>query len=559
MRFGPSLRHFIEWRCKTTPQEIGLHEFYANAWHSWTWEELNSHSIQIAKFLKHLGVQKGDRVVQISENRLEWILLDFALTRIGAWHVPLHSHSTSIQIEQILGHCQPAAVFTSCREQFEKLPTNWQEKSSTYYLVREPATNSLSNSSKLDTHQVDLLNLEQVHSAISSVSEADLTSDDVATVLYTSGTTGNPKGVMLSHRNILRNVEMKLSALTLNSNDVRLGILPFSHIFARTCDLYTWIAAGCTFVIGRGREQFFEDLQRWQPTYLNGVPYFYDKCYRELARENLLDSSDALHDLLGSKMRLCNCGGAPIPNEIWNWFLKHGVRLVTGYGLTETAPVLTSNTDTEVRIGTVGKLLPGIEMKLADDGELLVRGDNVMVGYYRDEVATSQVFDDGWFKTGDIVSVDDDGFISIIGRKKEMIVTLGGKKISPLALESALIQIPKVLQACVIGEGRNHIVALLTMNLNDPTFPPNSSPAVNAIFDGPIWDEVSRFLPKLLESFPSYERIRNFAILPRPFDIHQGEVTAKQSLRRSIIEKNYSKIIDELYSKLADGRLSKST
>ena len=266
---------------------------------------------------------------------------------------------------------------------------------------------------------------------------------------------------MLSQKNLVANIHSKLAVLPLGESDVKLCFLPLSHIFARTCDAFTWLAAGCQLALARSPADVFEDLLEIQPTYLNGVPYFYEKCLRLAQQRSAEDEEGWLRRLLGGRIRLCNCGGAPLPSHVQRWFARQQVTLVTGYGMTEAAPVLTSSTPGEAKLGAVGRAVPGVELRLADDGEIFARGDNVMLGYYRDPASTEEALRDGWLATGDTGVFDDTGNLTLTGRKKELIITSGGKNIDPHVIEQRLVADPVIEQCLVVGDRRDFLMALL--------------------------------------------------------------------------------------------------
>ena len=281
--------------------------------------------------------------------------------------------------------------------------------------------------------------------------------DEVATILYTSGTVGEPKGVMLSARNLVSNARSILAAFGANPDELRLNLLPLSHIFARTCDLYVWVFEQSRMGLAESRETVLDDCRKLPPTMLNGVPYFFDKVYRGLCQHGLAEQLGSLKAMLGGNVRMCISGGAAISEPLMAAYRRHGVPLLQGYGLTEASPVVTASTLDADQCGSVGRPLPGVEVRVAGDGEILVRGENVMLGYYQDSAATSAALQGGWLHTGDLGSLDEEGFLRITGRKKEIIVTLSGKNIAPNFLESLLTQEPLIAQAMVVGDNRPYL------------------------------------------------------------------------------------------------------
>ena len=290
--------------------------------------------------------------------------------------------------------------------------------------------------------------------------------DDLATILYSSGTTGEPKGVMLSHYNLVSNALATDVHFESVESDVKLCWLPLSHIFARTCDLYCWIVRGSQMVLAQSRDTILADCQQFRPTLLNGVPYFFDKVHRHCASQGGSDEEQKtrLQELLGGRLRMACSGGAPLADATAEYFQRHGLPLVQGYGLTESSPVITVSTPHLFRTGSVGRALEGIEVKIADDGEILTRGPHVMKGYWKQPQATAETIRDGWLHTGDLGRLDDEGFLWITGRKKELIVTASGKNIAPAYLERLICEDPLILQALIVGDRRNYLAVLVVPN-----------------------------------------------------------------------------------------------
>jgi long-chain acyl-CoA synthetase len=338
----------------------------------------------------------------------------------------------------------------------------------------------------------------------------------------------------------------------LGADDLRLNFLPLSHIFARTCDLYCWLTGGTRMAIAQSRDTVIADCQAVQPTILNGVPHFYDRVYRGLCERGLAGTPGAVRGALGGEIRVCCGGGAALPEHLFDYFHGQGVPLLQGYGLTESSPVITLSSPTAFRRGASGRPIGGIEVKIAPDGEILTRGPHVMLGYYENPAATAEVLKDGWLYTGDLGRLDDDNFLYITGRKKEILVTLGGKNIAPVFLESLLTQDPLILQALVVGDGRPCLGSLIVPNHDvlrteiaargiDVQSPAEAlgHPQVLALYHERIRQRLS--------DVSHYEQVQRFTLLPRAFSIEDGEMTAKLSLRRKIIEQHFAAEIESLY------------
>jgi long-chain acyl-CoA synthetase len=380
-----------------------------------------------------------------------------------------------------------------------------------------------------------------------------VTPESIATVIYTSGTTGRPKGVVLTHGNLASNARGVCVAYSERPGDLRLNMLPLSHIYARTCDLYTWLVRDSVLALARSRETILEDCNAYRPNSINSVPYFYQRVLRGLREKGLLDTPGALKQALGGQIRICYCGGARLPEEVYEAFFRQGVPLLQGYGLTETSPVITASTPDRHAPGAVGPPIPGIELRVADDGEVVTRGPHVMQGYYRDEAATAEVLSpDGWFRTGDLGRIDADGMLRIVGRKKEMIVTAAGKNVHPAYLESLLAQEPLIEQVCVVGEGRKHLVALIVPNperlraeiRRTRLWVFSKKQALRHRKVAALYREC---LDRALACVSHHEQVPKFVLLDRSFSIERGEMTPKLSLCRSVIEANFRDAIEDMY------------
>jgi long-chain acyl-CoA synthetase len=357
---------------------------------------------------------------------------------------------------------------------------------------------------------------------------------------------------MLTQRNLASNCLGTLAAFGCGKDDLRLNFLPLSHIFARTCDLYVWIASGTRMALAESRDTVIADCQAARPTVLSGVPHFYDRVYRGLVAKGVADQPGILKAVLGGEITKCCSGGAALPDHLFDYFHGQGVPLLQGYGLSESSPVITLSSPTQFRRGSVGKAIPDVEVRIASDGEILTRGPHVMRGYYANPAATAEVLNDGWLATGDLGRLDDDDYLYITGRKKEILVTLGGKNIAPVLLESLLTQDPLILQALVVGDGRPCLSALIVPNLEALRFHLMERslggltdaeaivhPEVLAIYRARIDTQLAGVSP--------YEQVRKFTLLPRAFSIEAGEMTAKLSLRRKEIEKHFAAEIAALY------------
>lgn len=490
-----------------------------------SWRELNADVQRTMASLQAAGVQTGDRVVQSASNSYEWIITDLAILSLGAVHVPLHASLPVTQTGEQLRLADAALLVVAGQQ------------------------SSFPNSENVNcvTHS-DLLSRSSLPPSTFRLPP----SDALATILFTSGTTGHPRGVMLSHGNLASNAVATTEAVGSPHEETRLCFLPLSHIYARTCDLYTWLYRGTRIVLAENRDTILRDCQIVKPTVLNGVPYFYQKVAQALHVAGKVKQPEALQELLGGQVRLCFCGGAAVAPEVERLFAEQGLPLLSGYGLTEAAPVISATRKENYSPGSVGRVLEGVEVKLSDNDEILVRGPNVMLGYWRDESATHEVIVDGWLHTGDLGEFDAAGNLRIVGRHKELIVLTTGKKVSPSAVEQQLAGSPYVETACVVGDGHSHLSALIV---------PNPQALKKFIKDNRLWVWSKRRavnhprvrelfrgeIDRLLADMAHEEQVGPFTVLSRNFSHDSGEVTAKFSMRREVISQNFAREIDAMY------------
>jgi long-chain acyl-CoA synthetase len=499
-----------------------------------SWREIHDDAQTLAATLRIAGVSPGDRVAQISENRYKWILADLAMHLVGAVHVPIHVSLSGPQIAEQIGESGARLVFVSnitLMAKFADLLTHGETiliHNEQDYGERKPP---LHNGSKPPIAGELRLAGEAKTLAAGNASTSE---NSLATILFTSGTTGRPRGVMLSQRNLASNAAAVSEAYGGGAEQTRLCVLPLSHIYARTCDLYTWLYRGSRLVLGESRETLLRDCQLAQPTVLNGVPYMFQRIADRVRASGAADEAAALAFVFGGQMLQLACGGAAIAPEIEAWYAACGLPVSPGYGLSEASPVITVSTRDAQRLGTVGRPIGGVEVRIAADGEVLVRGPNVMLGYWQDEeatdgAATAEAIRDGWLHTGDLGSLDADGFLTIRGRKKELIALSTGKKVSPTRVEALLTASPLIEQVAVFGEGRPGLTALVVSSACG--LAPNSAE---------LRESLAAEIKRCLTPAAHEEQVRDFVVLDRPFSIERGELTPKMSLCRAVIERNFA-------------------
>ena len=550
--------------------------------------------------LRAVGVSRGDRVAIVSESRPEWLLSDLAVLTAGAVTVPIYPTLSASQARYILQDSGARLAIVSTRLQLDKV----QE-------VRHllPALESvvvMDPPAAIPAGSASVLSLEDVegrgHGRMTSEWGAAkgfrddaraLKPDDLATIIYTSGTTGEPKGVMLTHGNLVSNLRATADTLDLSQDDVALSFLPLSHGFERMVS-YVYLFCGVTIVFAESFDTVARDLARVRPTILTGVPRVYEKLHARIletarsaggskaaifrwavnaglarAKAVLRGGSagpltslksaigdrfvfSAIREKLGGRIRFVASGSAPLDASIMEFFHAIGIPIIEGYGLTETSPILTFNPVNALRVGTVGRAIPGVELRIADDGEILARGPNIMRGYFNKPEATADVLKDGWFHTGDIGQIDAQGYLAITDRKKDLLVTSGGKKIAPQPIEAVLKRSPLVAEAVLLGDRRKYAAVLivpdfaaLERRLKDLGRPPGTRqdlihrPDVLALYQE-IIDALNRELSQ-------FERIKNMALLPSEFTIDSGELTPTLKVKRKVVEQNWRDQIEALY------------
>jgi long-chain acyl-CoA synthetase len=552
-RTAPALWRYALAQGWTTPAYL---EEQADGWREVSWQEAGERVDALAQALLAHGVRKGGAVAVLSRTRLEWILLDWAIMSIGAVVVGLYPTNTASECAYILGHSEAVLAFTEDEAQREKLAS-----------VRGQLPQLR-----------EIVGFEELAGFTGEGVPEDVHEDDLATLIYTSGTTGPPKGCMLSHKN-LTTAALRVRTHIEGTADTVLLFLPMAHSFARICH-QSATYRGATLALCADATRMPEALARVRPTILPAVPRVYEKVHanalgeieraggakraigrwalrvgsRASARRTsgralpvLLRAQLAVADALvfskvrarlGGRLRLGISGAAPLSVEVLEFFHSLNMLVIEGYGLTETSSSLSVNDPDDYRFGTVGHAVEGCEIRLDADGEILVRSDTIFSGYYKEPEATAAAFaDDGWFRTGDVGELDEDGWLKITDRKKDLIITAGGKNIAPQNLENALKASRFVSQAVIVGDRRPYITALITL---DPAEMEVSGADAQALVQE-IVDEVNRDRVRV-------EQIKRFAILPRDFSQEDGELTPTLKLRRKVVHEHFAAEIEQLYA-----------
>ncbi|WP_410642857.1 AMP-dependent synthetase/ligase [Amycolatopsis sp. lyj-346] len=557
------------------------------SWLDVTAKEFAAEVLAVAKGMAKAGIGRGDRVAIMSKTRYEWTLIDFAIWAAGAVTVPIYDTSSPEQVHWILSDSAAKGVFVETnahvatldevRDRLTDLAHTWQIEGDS------PAVEELS---ALGAGLSD----DELHDR-----RREVTADELATIVYTSGTTGRPKGVELTHRNLLAEIRADIEAFPqlMEQGNSLLCFLPLAHVLARAIAV-TALTARVTLGHTPDIKNLVADLGTFRPTFVVAVPRVFEKVYNSAKQKahgdgkgKIFDAAEAvavayseaqdkggaglglkakhllfdklvygkLRAALGGRCVAAVSGGAPLGARLAHFFRGIGVPVFEGYGLTETSAAANVNTQTAFRVGTVGKPVNGTSVRIADDGEVLLKGDVVFRAYYNNPQATKEALTDGWFHTGDLGELDSDGFLKITGRKKEIIVTAGGKNVAPSGLEDTIKASPLVSQAMVVGDQRPFIAALVTVD--EEYFPswksqhgkPASATVADLATDPDLVAEIQAAVDEANKSVSKAEAIKKFTVLANDFTEAGGEITPSLKLKRNVVSKNYANDIEGLYKK----------
>ena len=546
--------------------------------------ELYREAVGVARTLSSWGIQRGDRIAILSENRPEWALADFGALLLGAVVVPIYTTLTAEQTAYLLKDCGARVIFLSTADQLKKFLEIRAETQVEKAVIMDYVGITEAIPMHRLMHEGPVARDPEFDARAQSVGP-----DDLATIIYTSGTTGVPKGVMLTHGNMASNIACSLAAFGVGHSDSYISFLPLSHVTARHVDsamLYHGVTVAYCPII----DQLLKAIVEVQPTVFVAVPRVYEKIYYQVQqrthaglknkmyrwalkvghayRDEILagktPSSPAwkladklvfsqLRQALGGRVQLFISGGAPLGRELAGWYADLGIRIHEGYGLTETSPVIAVNTPKAHKLGTVGKPLENVEVKIADDGEILVRGPSVFRQYWNLPEESRNAFVDGWFKTGDIGNMDAEGFLSVTDRKKDLIKTSGGKFIAPQPLENKLKANPLVQEAVLVGDKRKFVSVLIQPNFivveewcrrNQLSFSSRQdlvqNPKVRALYE--------QIIATLNDDLARFETIKKLLLVAEDFSIASGTMTPSMKVRRRMVEERYRLEIDNLYS-----------
>ncbi len=553
-------------------------------------QQLEQRVVRLHLALRDADISRGDKCALISENRWEWAVADFAMMTAGIVSVPIYPTLPGEQVRYLLEHSESKAIFCSTREQLEKiLEIRNKLPDLGLVIVFEP----------IDAERVTRLDsllregeLGQAERKRFDAVADTVAADDLASIIYTSGTTGVPKGVMLSHSNLVTNV--RDSTLKVSDSDVALSFLPLCHVAERLAD-YVYFNSGATVAYAESIESVPLNMNEVKPTLAVGVPRFFEKVYARvmgamadappvrrkifewavgvgkaatpyrlaaqplptvLGFKHRLAEKLVFHKLrgrLGGRIRMFVSGAAPLARHLAEFFYALGLPICEAYGLTETSPLVSINSIETLRFGAVGQVIPNVEVRIAEDGEILVRGPNVMQGYFKMEQQTAEVMDGEWFHTGDIGKLDDDGYLAITDRKKDLFKTSGGKYIAPAPIENHLKSSPLVETAVVVAEQRNFPSALIVPEYarlrawaESQGIACSSNEELCA--DARVRDHVMAEIEGLCSGMARYEQIKKIALVNKEFSIAGGELTPTMKVRRRQVDEKYAEQIEELYA-----------
>ncbi|MCX6151793.1 MAG: long-chain fatty acid--CoA ligase [Ignavibacteriales bacterium] len=570
-----------------------------NEWKGISYAQFGEETEIFALGLSTLGIKRDDKIAIISENRPEWVYSDMAIIGLGAVDVPLYPSLTSDTVEFILNNSESIGIIASNKFQLNKILKIKKNCKYLKFIIILNEKDMLSGEPNLYTFKEVQERGKEFRKNKPFLFKENLKlakEDDLCTIIYTSGTTGEPKGVMLTHKNIVSNVLAATEAIPFSKDDLFLSFLPLCHIFERMAGYYSAFSAGAGIAYAESIEAVAQNMIEAKPTIITTVPRLFERIYskikknvdsqpekkqkifnwaikigREYAQAKKADKVSLalsikhkgadtlvfkkLREKTGGKLRFFVSGGAALPRELGEFFEAVGITIIEGYGLTESSPVIAANRVDDYKYGTVGKIFPGVEVKIASDGEILARGPNIMQGYYKNKKETDAVLKDGWLYTGDIGVFDAEGFLMITDRKKHLFKTSTGKYIAPTPIENLFLGSKYIDQFVLIGDRRMFLSALIVPDFEaikeyaDSNNIPYSS--IEDLSDKKeIYDLIQKDLEQFQKQLANFERVRKFVLLDKPFTLETGEITPTLKLKRKVIEERYGSLIDEMYKSL---------
>jgi long-chain acyl-CoA synthetase len=564
-----------------------------------SYDEFKEQTDSFAYGLASLGVKAEDKVAIISENRPEWVFSDMAILSLGAIDVPLYPSLTADSVEFIINNSESKGIIVSNKLQLTKFLKIRDKCKSIEFII-------ILNEKDINPEVKGLFTFKQVqelgtkyrkeHPDLLKDSIEKVKPEDICTIIYTSGTTGEPKGVVLTHNNILSNVRAALEVFPIGKDDIFLSFLPLCHIFERMAGYYTAFSSGGTICYAESIETVAQNLLEIRPTIMTTVPRLFERIHSKIiknvesqpekkqkifnwaievgkqyakakkdrkvsfalaAKHKIADKLvfKKLRERTGGRLRFFISGGAALSRDLGEFFEAVGILIIEGYGLTESSPVIAANRLDDYKFGTVGKPFPGVEVKIAPDGEILAKGPNIMQGYYKNPKETEATIKDGWLYTGDIGEFDSEGFLKITDRKKHLFKTSAGKYIAPTPIENLFLASKYIDQFVLIGDRRMFLTALIVPDFEAlKEYADSNNIKYNDVSDLIKDERINKFLEaelnQMQRTLANYERVRKFALLDRPFSIETGEITPSLKIRRKYIEERYRDLIEKMYESL---------
>ncbi|CAN5865854.1 long-chain fatty acid--CoA ligase [soil metagenome] len=547
-------------------------------WKSRNWEDFEEQVHDFACALLAKNLTRGASVAILAANVSEWAIADIATIAAGGVGVGIYPTSSKEQCAFIINHSDAEFVVVDTQKQLEKIIDNDEPMPKLKQIIcveerQEFSFEAVADEKKLfwksnsvEVKEVPIIQYQDFlafgkqnrEEFLPKIEEIGFNAkpEDTAIMVYTSGTTGEPKGAMLSHEYILNSCESLRQTIPIYDTDVCFSYLPFCHVAERISGLYNRLLSGTSVYFVNDLTKLYAYMLEVKPTVFASLPRFFEKIYAKVVSENgkAVDARK-VKDAFGGDIRLATSGGAPLPNEIADFFARNDLPILQAYGLTENICVAFNRAD-DFKFGTVGKPMPMCEVKIADDGEILIKNSMMFSGYYKEPEKTAEMFDkNGWLKTGDLGSLDADGFLKIVGRKKEIIVLSSGKNVAPTLLENFLKENHLISQAFVCGDGKSYLVALVTLNQTEAEAFARASKIefenyADLTRDERIFQSVKDTIELANARVSSSEQIKRFIILERDFQSESGEVTPTLKLKRNVVAKNFSKIIEKLYGEM---------
>ncbi len=580
--------------CRRFGHQTAMHYKTDGAWQEISYGDLGLKIRQVANALIAMGIQSGDMIGIFSQNRFEWAVADFGILAAGGVSVPIYATNTAAQAEYIVRDADLRVIFVGDRDQLDKVQSFAAQHPNLQTIVVFDDLDAPAGDAVMDFKSLLAKGRDEDHADESERRIQQSTPEDLATVIYTSGTTGEPKGVMLSHANFSHQREALDASFDVGPQDRSLCFLPLSHVYERSWSFYVFNRGAQNYYIANPREvlQYFGEVR---PTAMVSVPRLYEKIYAGVmdkvekaspGRKRLFNwaigvgrrKAEAhrsgkpagiglglshhladrlvlrkLREIVGGDKNFFSAGGAPLSQDIEEFFLAAGLMICQGYGLTETSPMITANTPQDFKFGTVGKPVAGCEVKIGAHDEILVKGPNVMKGYYKKPEATEEVLKDGWFHTGDVGRIDDESFLVITDRIKDLIITSGGKNIAPQRIETAVGRDHYIEQITTIGDRRKYVSALIVPSFEAlENYAREQGLAFQTREELLKLPEITAFYRRRIDrqstELAGYETIKAFTLLPQEFSQEKGEITPTQKIKRKVVAEHYGREIDAMYS-----------